>query len=164
MACRATAHPLTALLLAAWVCAGLAASDVGGLLQQGRRLFQAGEFHAAAQALEQAVDADPSCARCWDWLGRAYGRMAETASWLKAAHLARQARKAFERAVQLDPDDPDALSDLIAYYRAAPAILGGSEAKARALAERLAALSRTRQAVTGTRRRPETAARVPRRE
>ena len=51
--------------------------------------------------------------------------------------LARKVRSSFELAVQLDPANLAALSDLGEYYVAAPSIVGGGDDKARALAARM---------------------------
>ena len=42
-----------------------------------------------------------------------------------ATGLASKARQNFERAVQLDPQNREALSDLFEYYLEAPGFLGG---------------------------------------
>ena len=65
------------------------------------------------------------------WLARAYGRKAGDSSPLAAAGLARKAKNEFERAVQLDPANVEARSDLSQYYTEAPAIMGGGLDKAR---------------------------------
>ena len=70
------------------------------------------------------------------WLGRAYGRRAETSSFLTAPRLASRARERFERAVALDPGNKAAIGDLFDYYMEAPGILGGGADKAAALAEK----------------------------
>ena len=75
-----------------------------------------------------------------DWLGRAYGKRAETANPLSAAMLAPKARTAFEKAVTLDSKNKDALDDLFDYYLEAPGFLGGGFDKAGAVAEKISAI------------------------
>lgn len=106
----------------------------------GRNYFMLGEFKKAAEYLQTAVAAEPNSSEYTDWLGRAYGRRAETANPLSAPNLASKAREAFERAVQLNGSNRDALSDLFDFYLTAPAFLGGGADKAGAVASRMAAV------------------------
>jgi tetratricopeptide (TPR) repeat protein len=108
------------------------------------RAFDRGSFDRAAALLERLIESDSSCARCAHLLGRSYGRLAERAGWVEALRLAQKTRSALEYAVELDPDDPDAIADLIKYYRAAPSFLGGSIEKAEALEQRLEELMTAR--------------------
>jgi tetratricopeptide (TPR) repeat protein len=75
------------------------------------------------------------------WLGRAYGEKADRANPFSAASLAGKLRKEFERAVELNPNNVDARTDLAEFYLDAPGIVGGGQDKARAQAEALATLS-----------------------
>jgi tetratricopeptide (TPR) repeat protein len=52
--------------------------------------------------------------------------------------LAGKTRTAFEKAVELDPNNLEARSALVEYYLRAPGFLGGGEEKARAQAEEIA--------------------------
>jgi len=103
------------------------------------RAYESAQYAAAAAQLEQLLGHQPLCARCAHLLGKSYGRLAERAGWLEAMSLARKTRTALEQAVELAPHDREALSDLIKYYRAAPAFLGGNRDKADALEQRLRA-------------------------
>ncbi len=105
----------------------------------GRNYYMQGDFRRATDWLEKAVAADPSSSAHALWLGRAYGRRAETSSFLTAPRYAGKARQYFEKAVQLDPDNEEAANDLFEYYLQAPGFLGGGYEKAAALAERIAA-------------------------
>ena len=80
---------------------------------------------------ERATAERPQDASYHLWLARAYGRKAEDSSPLAAAGLARKAKNEFERAVQLDPANVEAHSDLSKYYVQAPAVMGGGLDKAR---------------------------------
>jgi len=75
------------------------------------------------------------------WLGRAYGEKADRANPFSAASLAGKLRKEFERAVQLNPKNVEARTDLAEFYLDAPGIVGGGQDKARAQADSLASLS-----------------------
>ena len=59
------------------------------------------------------------------WLGRTWGRRAESASYLTAPAYASKARQLFERSVMLDTSNKEALNDLFEYYMEAPGFLGG---------------------------------------
>jgi len=105
-----------------------------------RNYFMLGDFKKAADYLQNAVEAQPNNSEYRDWLGRAYGKRAETANPLMAPGLASKARDAFEKAVELDPKNADALSDLFDYYLEAPGFLGGGFDKAMVIAERTSKL------------------------
>jgi tetratricopeptide (TPR) repeat protein len=103
-----------------------------------RNYFMLGDFKKATEFLQSATAQQPASGEYMDWLGRAYGKRAETSNPLMAPGLASKARQAFERAVALDPKNSDALSDLFDYYLEAPGFLGGGHDKALAIAERTA--------------------------
>ena len=106
----------------------------------GRNLFLLGDFKKSTEALEKAAQADPDNSEIALWAGRAFGRRAETSSVLTAPGFASRARQYFEKSVQLNPHNLEALSDLFEYYLEAPGFLGGGMDKAEATAERIAAL------------------------
>lgn len=95
---------------------------------------------SAIHECELAVSSDPDSLQSSDhhlWLGRAYGLKARHAGPFTAFSLARKVHSSFERAVQLNPANAGALSDLGEYYIAAPSIVGGGIDKAQALAARM---------------------------
>jgi cytochrome c-type biogenesis protein CcmH/NrfG len=104
----------------------------------GRDYFMLGDFKRSADYLQKATAAEPNNSEYVDWLGRAYGRRAETANFLTAPGYATKARQAFERAVALDTTNRDALSDLFDYYLEAPGFMGGGYEKALAVAQKMA--------------------------
>jgi tetratricopeptide (TPR) repeat protein len=106
----------------------------------GRAYFMSGQYKLATDWLEKAVVADPSNAGYYDWLGRAYGRRAETSSFVTALSYASRTRENFEKAVTLDPVNLEALSDLFECYLEAPRVLGGGMDKAEAIAARIGRL------------------------
>jgi tetratricopeptide (TPR) repeat protein len=101
----------------------------------GKNYYMLREYKKSIGSLEKAVAQDANNAEYVLWLGRAYGRRAET-SWLFAMPNASKARQCFERAVALNPHYHEALNDLFEFYLNAPSIVGGGLDKARALAER----------------------------
>jgi cytochrome c-type biogenesis protein CcmH/NrfG len=104
----------------------------------GRNLYMQGEYKKATEALDKALNLDPDNAEIALWLGRAYGRRAETSSPFTAPGHASKARQYFERSVKLNPSDLEALSDLFEYYLEAPGFLGGGIEKAEKTAEQIA--------------------------
>jgi tetratricopeptide (TPR) repeat protein len=91
----------------------------------------------AIRECELAVANAPSSSDNQMWLGRAYGFKAAHANPFAALNLAIKVRTCFERAVQLDPDNVHAMSDLGEFYVEAPSLIGGGLDKAQALASRM---------------------------
>jgi Flp pilus assembly protein TadD len=106
----------------------------------GRNRYMQGEYKKATENLEKAVAAEPDNSDYELWLARAYGRRAETASPFTAPSNANKARQHFEKAVQLNPRNMEALSDLFEYYLEAPGFLGGGLDKAAGIAGQMAAI------------------------
>ncbi len=103
----------------------------------GRSYFMLGEYKKAQEAFEKAVAAAPRNSEYYNWLGKAYGRRAETSSFITAPSYAGKARDNFEKAVILDPHNSEAVSDLFEYYLDAPGFLGGGIDKATALSVKI---------------------------
>jgi tetratricopeptide (TPR) repeat protein len=102
------------------------------------RVYYAQEMaDSAIRECELSASSDPGNSDTQMWLGRAYGMKASRANPLIAFSIARKVHAAFERAVQLDPANVQAMSDLGEYYVQAPAIVGGGLDKARELANRM---------------------------
>jgi tetratricopeptide (TPR) repeat protein len=105
------------------------------------RVYYAEEMaDAAAGECERAVASAPSNSTYQMWLGQAYGMKASHAL-LGALGLAKLVRIAFEKAVELDGTNIDAMSDLGEFYVGAPGLVGGGLDKARALADRMQSVS-----------------------
>jgi tetratricopeptide (TPR) repeat protein len=100
----------------------------------GQNYFMLGEYKKSTDALEKAAALDPDNAALQCWLGRAWGRRAETANPFTAPGYASKSRQALERSVRLDPANKEATGDLLDYYLEAPGFLGGGMDKAHALA------------------------------
>jgi tetratricopeptide (TPR) repeat protein len=101
----------------------------------GRDYFMTGEYKQAAAAFEKAVAEEPRNSDYVLWLARTYGRRAERASPLSALGQAAKARQFFEKAVELDPHNLDALNDLSDFYLQAPGVAGGGLEKAEKVVE-----------------------------
>ncbi len=116
------------------------AKDAASLQLLGQSWFMLAEFKKAAETLEKAAGLRPDSSDIHLWLGRAFGRRAETSSFLFAPRYASKARQHFEKAVQLDPKNILALNDLFEYYLQAPGFLGGGKDKAAAVAQTIASM------------------------
>jgi tetratricopeptide (TPR) repeat protein len=115
----------------------LSPKDAATLQLMGQNYFMLGEYKKATESLEKAAALAPGDAQCLLWLGRAFGRRAETSNPFSAPGYATKARQMFERAVALDPSNKEAVGDLFDYYLDAPGFLGGGQSKAEALATRV---------------------------
>lgn len=102
-------------------------------LLRGKNHFMLSDYKAATDSFEKAISLAPTNSECQLWLGRAWGRRAETNA-LMAMVYAPRARQAFEKAVNLDPHNHEARNDLFDYYLNAPGMMGGGIDKAEALA------------------------------
>ena len=90
-----------------------------------RAYFALEDWDRAATACEKAVELAPNNSNYHLWLGRTYGEKADASSFFTAAGLAKKVRTEFERAVELDPKNVDARTDLAEFYLEAPGIVGG---------------------------------------
>ena len=80
--------------------------------ERGRHFYMLGEYKKAIASLEEALTLAPNDAHLYLWLGRAQGRKAEHANPLAAPSWATKARTSFEKSVELNPKNVEALSDL----------------------------------------------------
>ncbi len=113
--------------------------DVDNLILLGESYMELKKFSSAVDTFENAAELAPKQSMVHVWLGRAWGRLAET-NKLLAFGRARKAKNAFEKAVELDPNNNDALNDLFEYYLEAPGVVGGGLDKAEVIAKRVAVL------------------------
>ncbi len=118
----------------------LGGKDAASCALLGKAYFMEGQYRQAIANLETAVALDSSNSDYYDWLGRAYGRLAEGSSFTTAFVYARRTVRAFERAVELGPSNLEASSDLFEYYLEAPGVVGGGVAKAETIARRIGSL------------------------
>lgn len=102
-----------------------------------RTYFMMEDWDRGISHCERARDLDPDNSLNYLWLGRAYGEKADRANFLAAAGLAKKVRSAFERAVELAPDNWEARADLGEFYLEAPGVVGGGKDKARQQANAL---------------------------
>jgi tetratricopeptide (TPR) repeat protein len=100
----------------------------------GRDYYMLGDYKRAAGEFERAFKMEPQNSELALWLGRSFGRRAETSGPFSSARCASKARAYFEKAVALDPQNQQALDDLFDYYLEAPGFLGGGYGKAEGIA------------------------------
>ncbi len=114
--------------------AGDPAPDTGSYVLMGKNYFMSGNYKKATEYFQRAGENSEAQL----WLGRTWGRRAETGNVLMAAPDAIRARQSFERAIALDPQNREAKNDLFSFYLEAPALLGGGIEKAEAAAKSIA--------------------------
>ncbi len=103
----------------------------------GKIYLREGDYEKAIHWLENATESDTSNSDYCYWLGRAYAFKLQRVGLLKKAAAARQIKTAFERAVQLNPNNLDARMALLQFLAVAPGIIGGSKDGARDQAEQI---------------------------
>jgi tetratricopeptide (TPR) repeat protein len=108
-----------------------------------RAYFMIEDWDSAINACQHARDLDPQQSAYYLWLGRAYGEKADRAGFISALELAKKLRVAFERAVELDPGNWEARTDLAEFYVEAPGLIGGGKDKAHEQADFLRGLNPT---------------------
>lgn len=101
----------------------------------GKVYYRLGDYKKATSALESAIEADPNNSEYYDWLGKIYGKRAETSSFLTAWSYAGKCHKNFEKAIALDPGNIEAIDDLFEFSLNAPGFVGGGVEKAVKVAE-----------------------------
>ncbi len=94
------------------VLSGLPDKSAEAQALAGRCYYMKGDPKKASEALQKAVSLSPNDSSYRMWLGRAWGRRAETSSFMTAPGYASKAREAFEKSVELDPRNSEAMSDL----------------------------------------------------
>ncbi len=95
-------------------------------------------FDAALDYLGKAEKQNPNNPRIYEALGEAYGFKAQRSGPLKGAMLIPKAKKAFQKALELDADSVRAREGLFMFYLFLPGVAGGDEAKAQELAAEIA--------------------------
>lgn len=98
------------------------------------------EWKDARRYAEQAIERDGSVAAHHVFYGTLCFASLEDAGIFSMGSIAKKGRKAFERALDIDPKNVEAMQSLCGFYLFAPGIMGGSYKKAEEYAERLIAL------------------------
>ncbi|TQV89252.1 tetratricopeptide repeat protein [Aliikangiella coralliicola] len=98
------------------------------------------ELDTAEDYLEKAVEALPENPDYHFWYGLVNARQAANASIFTAPGYASDAKAHFKKALAINPSHVKAMKGLISFYSNAPAIAGGSDEKALAMADKLYAV------------------------
>jgi tetratricopeptide (TPR) repeat protein len=114
------------------------AQDARSLVLLGQSYYMNGDYKKATDVLERAVSLNDKDSDAYLWLGRAFGRRAETAFPVAAPSYAAKARANFENSVALNPRNSEAVNDLFEYYLEAPGFLGGGIDRASKLVDVIA--------------------------
>ncbi len=109
-------------------------------MQAGQPLHEQGKYDEAIKEFRAAIKLQPNNSMAHLWLARALGRKTEKANPLRQAFMVSGVREEFEKAVQLDPRNVEARSDLLEFYLDAPGAFGGGIDKARQQAVAIAQL------------------------
>ena len=105
-------------------------NDAEAIHMLSRAYFHLKKWDQAISYGEKATQLAPNNSDYFMWLGRAYGEKADASGVFTAAGLAGKIRKSFERAIQIDPNNVAARTDLAEYYLEAPGFMGGGTDKA----------------------------------
>lgn len=106
----------------------------------GRTHLDENQPKKAVRWFERATEIEPESSHYHQYLGEALGRWMSEASTLTRMRKGGEVRKAFARAVELDPKNLGARMGLVTFYLNAPAIGGGGRDKAEQEARGIAAL------------------------
>lgn len=118
--------------------------DVPALVLLGRAQLAAGRVLEAVRTLRRASAGRPASAEANYRLGQALVTQASEGGTLRWLTLSGDIGRAFRRAVDLEPDDPEYRWALFEFCRHAPTFLGGGRQRAEREAEALARLDAAR--------------------
>ena len=103
----------------------------------GRIAFDLNEYDEAVDFFDEAIETDETNAIYYTWLANAYGRLAQNSNKIRQGFIAPKIKSNYEKAIELDPKNMEALWGLVEYYTQAPAMMGGSWDKAEATADQM---------------------------
>lgn len=111
------------------------------LMYLGWAQLRQGKTEAAVDSIEQALEIAPNTAEELVISGDIYCDHAQKSSIFAALKIAKKCIAQYEAAVQLEPDNVEALVPAMQFYLGAPSIAGGSSEKGHALLDKLKILS-----------------------
>ena len=85
---------------------------------------------------------EPNSSLYHTWLGYTYGNRINNVNFFKKMGMARNIKKQYEKALQLDPNNTDAIEGIITFHTEAPGLVGGSKDQAKPYANRLKVLDK----------------------
>ncbi len=104
--------------------------DAQAMADMAKLYLAQGKIEDGVKWAKQAAAQAPQNAGYQILLGDAYGYYVSHVSFFSKLGVAHKIRAAYQKAVQLSPDDADAQLSLAIYYIVAPGIAGGSDDKA----------------------------------
>jgi tetratricopeptide (TPR) repeat protein len=116
-----------------------ATPDVSRLTKRAQYEFDLGNFKKAAKLYKEAVTLRPGDSNLHDYLGRAYERMAETSTL--PVFLTSKARASFHRSIELNPENQEAIRDMLDLTLKPTGACYGDLGEAAFLTERLSRLN-----------------------
>lgn len=111
--------------------------DAALLALLGETEAQLNHTEKAEKWLEKAVKLDKTNADYQHWYATVSCNLASSASMFSALGYVKRCKKAYEKALELAPENPRSYIALGSFYAQAPSIAGGDKDKALQLAERL---------------------------
>jgi len=99
--------------------------------------FKQDDYDSAIDFLSKSIDINPDDYRTHEVLGQAYGLKSENAGMVKSAMLIPKIKKAFQKALELNPQALGALEGLYMFYLFAPPMAGGDEKRAMEFLEQI---------------------------
>lgn len=114
-----------------------ASAEAEALCRSGKLALRRREYAVAVEQLTRAVALAPRESDYHHWLGNSYAWSAATAPLCDKSALGRKCLAAYQRAVELAPDNLAARISLMNFYRHVPRLLGGGPARAAAEAEEI---------------------------
>ncbi len=115
-------------------------ADVEACTVLAQRKLAAKESKEAVRLMERATAAQPDRAALHALLGQALGQRIGEVTFIQQGLMSGKLRRAFARAIELEPNNLTGLIGLAYYHLNAPAIAGGSKPKALEYAGRVAAV------------------------
>jgi tetratricopeptide (TPR) repeat protein len=106
--------------------------EAEGHYRSGKRAVQHRDYAGAVEQLERAVALAPRESDYHHWLGNSYAWAATAAPLCDKSALGRKCLAAYQRALELAPDNLSARFSLMNFYRHVPRLLGGGPARATA--------------------------------
>ncbi len=99
--------------------------------------FKQDQYDLAIGYLQKAVDEDKTAVHYYEILGQAYGLKAQQSGPVKGAMLLPKVKRAFLKALELNPDALEAQKGLFMFYLFSPSVAGGDKQKALDIANNL---------------------------
>lgn len=95
------------------------------------------QYPEAISLFQELAAKAPDNAAYYHMLAKSYGREAEQVNWFKAVGYAGKTRDNLKKAMILDSQNIDILTDMMDYYRQAPGFLGGDRKKAAEIEQKI---------------------------